>query len=226
MAPPASPPPPTERTTVRREDERASYDRAVIDAIVDEALLCHLGFVDADGFPVVIPTIHARVGDVLYVHGSAASRTLRRLSAEGVEACCTITLLDGLVVARSGFWSSMNYRSVLVFGTPRLVVDPAERVEALDALIEHMLPGRSQELRASSDLELRATKVLALALDESSAKVRTGDPDDEPSDLDGPAWAGTIPFRMVAGAPVPAANLAPGIPVPDAVRRAVRRHTE
>jgi nitroimidazol reductase NimA-like FMN-containing flavoprotein (pyridoxamine 5'-phosphate oxidase superfamily) len=194
----------------------------VIREIIDAAPICHLGLTDADGRALVIPTIHARVGDVLYIHGSVASRTIRRL-AEGIDVCCTITLVDGIVVARSAFWSSMNYRSVMVFGRSRLVEDPEEVAVALDAIVERMIPGRSAEVRPSTVPELRATRVIALPLDEASAKVRVGDPDDDPADLDGPAWAGVVPFVPTFGDPIAAANLASDIAVPNSVRRIVER---
>ncbi|CAB4574812.1 unannotated protein [freshwater metagenome] len=212
----------TERTRLRREPQRGSHDLALIHAIVDEAPICHLGLTDVDGHPLVVPTIHARLGDILYVHGSAASRALRRL-AGGIEACCTITHLDGLVVARSGFWSSMNYRSVMIFGRARLVDDPDEAMRALDAIVDHVLPGRSSEIRRPTAKEIAATKVIALPIDEASAKVRTGDPKDDPGDLGTDVWAGTVPFRVVSDPPVPAANLAPHVPVPASVRAASRR---
>ena len=208
----------SERTRLRREPERGVYDSEVIHAIIDAAAICHLGLTDHDGHPLVIPTIHARVGDQLYVHGSAASRTIRRL-AGGIDVCCTITLVDGIVVARSAFWSSMNYRSVMVFGRSRLVEDRDELALALDAIVNRMLPGRTAEVRESTDLELRATRVIALPLDEASAKVRTGDPNDDPADLDGAAWAGVVPFTQQVGDPIPAENLAAGIPVPSSVQQ-------
>jgi nitroimidazol reductase NimA-like FMN-containing flavoprotein (pyridoxamine 5'-phosphate oxidase superfamily) len=207
---------PTERTRLRREPQRGSHDLALINEIVDAAPICHLGLTDVDGHPLVVPTIHARIDDVLYVHGSAASRALRRL-AGGIEACCTITHLDGLVVARSGFWSSMNYRSVMIFGRARLVDDPDEAMRALDAIVDHVLPGRPVEIRRPTPKEIAATKVIALPLDEASAKVRIGDPKDDPADVDTDVWAGTVPLRLVAGAPVPAANLAAHVPVPPSV---------
>ena len=213
---------PSDRTRLHRESERGSHDPAVIRAIVDAAPICHLGLTDHDGRPLVVPTIHARVEDVLYIHGSVASRTIRRL-AEGIDVCCTITIVDGVVVARSAFWSSMNYRSVMVFGSSRLVEDPDERSLALDAIVDRTIPGRTAEVRAATDLELRATRVIAIPLDEASAKVRTGDPNDDPADLDGPAWAGVVPFTQQIGEPVPAANLDPDVPVPPSVQRMVLR---
>jgi nitroimidazol reductase NimA-like FMN-containing flavoprotein (pyridoxamine 5'-phosphate oxidase superfamily) len=218
--PEASSDAPSDRTRLHREPERGSYDPQVIREIIDTAPICHLGLTDSDGRPLVIPTIHARVGDLLYVHGSVASRTIRRL-AEGIDVCCTITLVDGIVVARSAFWSSMNYRSVMVFGRSRLVEDRDELAVALAAIVNRMIPGRSAEVRESTDLELRATRVIALPLDEASAKVRTGDPNDDPADLGGAAWAGVVPFTQQVGDAIPAANLAEGIPVPPSVQQIV-----
>lgn len=208
----------TERTRLRREAERGVFDRDAINEIIDAAVHCHLGFVGPDGQPFVIPTIHARVGDQLYVHGSAASRMMR-LAASGAPLCCTITHLDGLVVARSTFWSSMNYRSVVVLGEGRAVTDRAEKRAALDAIVERLLPGRTDEVRPSTPTELGQTKVIALGLTEASAKVRGGDPNDDPGDLDGDAWAGTLPLVQAWGAPQASANLAPGIAVPASVLR-------
>jgi len=201
----------TERTTLHRLPERGRHERADIDAILDEALTGQLAFVH-DGQPFSIPTIHARIDDTLYLHGSAASRMLR--TSTGQSVCYTVHLIDGIVVARTGFHSSMNYRSVVVLGAPRLVDDPDEKVTALNAVVGHVLPGRSSEVRPHTDKELRATRVLALALTEASAKVRTGDPVDEPEDMDGDAWAGVVPITIVHGEPVPAADLRPGIAVP------------
>lgn len=205
----------TDRTTLRRLPERGRHDRAAIDAVLDEALTGQLAFVH-DGRPFAIPTIHARVGDTLYVHGSAASRMLR--TSTGQPVCYTVHLIDGIVVARTGFHSSMNYRSVVVLDAPRLVDDPDEKVTALDAVVDHVLPGRTGEIRAHTDKELRATRVLALALTEASAKMRTGDPVDEPEDMAGDAWAGVVPITIVHGEPVAAADLRPGIGVPASAR--------
>jgi nitroimidazol reductase NimA-like FMN-containing flavoprotein (pyridoxamine 5'-phosphate oxidase superfamily) len=191
----------TERTTIRRLPKRGHYDRATIEAILDEALLCHIGFV-ADGQPVVIPTIHARIGDTLYVHGSAASRMLRTLR-DGVPACVTVTILDGLVLARSTFHHSMNYRSVVVFGTAREVTDREEKLRALEAIVEHVVPGRTREARAPNEKELVATMVLAMPIAEASAKIRTGPPLDDEEDYALPVWAGVIPMRLVTGEPIP-----------------------
>jgi len=191
--------PVTERTKVRRLPKRANYDRDTIHAIVDEALICHVGFV-VDGAPVVIPTIHWREGDDLYFHGSAASRMLRSLK-DGVDACVTVTLLDGLVLARSAFHHSMNYRSVVVFGKAR-VVDGEEKLRALDALVEHVIRGRSAEVRPPNEIELKQTLVLALPLEEASAKIRTGGPIDDEADYTLPVWAGVLPLKLTPGEPI------------------------
>ena len=204
-------PTPTSRTTVRRHPERGRYDRATIDAILDEALVCHVGFVH-DGQPFVIPTIHARAGDVLYLHGSKGSRMLRAL-AGGIDVCVTVTLLDGIVLARSVYNHSLNYRSAVVLGRALAVEEREEKLAALEAIVEHIAAGRSRDARAPSEEELKATAVLALPLDEASAKVRTGPPGDFEQDLDLPIWAGVIPLALVAGAPE-ADEGAAGLPVP------------
>lgn len=191
--------PVTGRTQVRRLPKRGHYDRETIHAILDEALICHVGFV-VDGSPVVIPTIHWREADTLYVHGSSASRMLRSLKG-GVEACVTVTLLDGLVLARSAFHHSMNYRSVVVFGKAR-EVDGDEKLRALDSLVEHVMPGRSRDVRPPNETELRATTVLALPLEEASAKIRTGGPVDDDEDYALPVWAGVVPMRLTRGEPL------------------------
>lgn len=209
--------PPSERTSVRRHHERGAYDRETIHGILDEALFCHLGVV-VEGSPRVIPTIHARIGETLYVHGSNASRTLRSLKA-GAEACVVVTLLDGLVLSRSAFGHSMNYRSVMVYGVPREVTDPDEKWEAQRALVEHVVPGRSADARMPDEKELRQTTIFAVSLEEASAKVRTGPPLDEGEDLELPVWAGVVPLRTVAGAPVPDPQLPEGIEPPDYARR-------
>ena len=186
----------TDRTRVRRERERGRYDRETIDAILDEALYCHLGFV-VDGQPYVIPTLHARQGDLVYVHGSSASRMLRH-AASGAPMCLTVTLLDGLVLAKSVFNHSIDYRSVVVLGTARQVEDDEKR-EALRLFTEHIAPGRWEEARQPTPVELKATAILALPLDEASAKVRTGPPEDEPEDVDLPVWSGVVPIHLAAG---------------------------
>jgi nitroimidazol reductase NimA-like FMN-containing flavoprotein (pyridoxamine 5'-phosphate oxidase superfamily) len=205
---PAIAEPPSARATVRRLRERGDYDRATIDAILDEALVCHLGVV-VGGAPVVLPTLHVRVGDTLYLHGAAANAMLKAGSTGPV--CATVTLIDGLVLARSAFHHSVNYRSVVVHGEGRAVTDEAEKRRVLDALVDHVVPGRSTETRPPNDVELKSTLVIAIPLDEASAKVRTGPPKDDPEDLDGPWWAGVIPVTTVRGEPEPAPDLDPGI---------------
>jgi nitroimidazol reductase NimA-like FMN-containing flavoprotein (pyridoxamine 5'-phosphate oxidase superfamily) len=184
-----------DRIRVKREPQRARYDRETIDAILDEAVLCHLGFA-VDGQPYVIPTLHARVGDTLYIHGSSASRALRHAGA-GAPVCVTVTLFDGLVLAKSVFNQSVNYRSAVVFGTARAVPDD-EKPAALEALTEQLVPGRWTEARQPTAQELKATSILALTIDEFSAKVRTGGPEDEPEDLDLPVYAGVVPVHLAA----------------------------
>jgi nitroimidazol reductase NimA-like FMN-containing flavoprotein (pyridoxamine 5'-phosphate oxidase superfamily) len=207
----------TERTTVRRLATRGVYDRDAIVAIIDEALICHVGFV-VEGRPVVIPTIHTRVGDELYFHGSAASRMLRSLKG-GVEACVTVTLLDGLVLARSAFHHSMNYRSAVVFGMAREVTSREEKLRVLDALVEHVCAGRSAEARPPNEAELRQTLVLALPIEEASAKVRTGGPVDDEEDYTLDIWAGVLPLRLMPHAPITDERLPAGIAVPEYVTR-------
>ena len=209
---------PSSRTRVKRVHERAVYDRARIDEILDAALICHLGF-ERDGQPYVIPTLHARIGDLLYVHGSAASRTLRAL-AEGIPACVTVTLLDGIVLARSVFEHSMNYRSVVVLGTATTVTSPDEKNAALEAFTEKLLPGRWADARPPTRKELKATSVLSLPLDEASAKVRDGGPDDgNTPDAELDVWAGHIPLTVRALPPVASSDLRPGIPAPAYAKR-------
>jgi uncharacterized protein len=186
---------------VRREPERAVYDRAAIDAILDEGLVCHLGFVH-DGQPFVIPTLYARLGDDVYVHGSAASRMLRTLEG-GVDACLTVTLLDGLVLARSIFNHSVNYRSVVVLGRAAAAEERQEKLRALEAFSNRLVPGRWADVRPPDDQELKATSILRLPLDEVSAKMRTGPPNDYERDLAVPVWAGVIPLSLEAGEPRP-----------------------
>lgn len=215
MARPAAPSP---RTRVRRVHDRAAYDRRTIDAVLDAGLICHLGFVH-EGQPFVIPTLHARIGDRLYVHGSTASRMLRTLS-EGTQACATVTLVDGIVLARSVFEHSLNYRSIVVLGLATPVTEPDEKDAALEAFTEKLLPGRYADARPPTRKELKATSVLSLPLDETSAKVRTGGPDDgDTPDAELDVWAGHIPLVMRALAPVPAPDLRSGISVPRYARR-------
>ncbi len=200
---------PSERSRVRRAPKRADYDRETIDAILDEALVAHVAFV-ADGQPYVIPTLHARVGDEVLVHGSAASRMVTLLGA-GVPACLTVTLLDGLVLARSAFHHSMNYRSVVVLGTARFVEGPEERERALEAFTEKLLPGRWDEVRPPTRQELKGTRVLALPLTEASAKLRAGDPVDDDEDYDLDVWAGVVGLTLTPGAPRPDVRLRAGV---------------
>jgi hypothetical protein len=209
---PASEYPPTPRTTPVRLAERARYDRETVHAVLDEALICHVAHV-RNGVPVVIPTIHAREGERLYLHGSTGS-TLARSGRDGIEVCLAVTVIDGIVLARSAFHHSMNYRSVVAHGVARLVTDPAERRHALDVVVDHVRSGRSAECRPPSTKELAATSVLVLDLNEVSAKCRTGDPVDEPEDLSGPWWAGVVPVGTVLGQPEPAADLAPDVSGP------------
>ena len=198
---------------MRRHPERGTYDRREIDAVFDEALFCHVGFA-VDGQPFVIPTIHARAGDVLYLHGSPASRLLREL-ARPVNVCVTATILDGLVLARSLYNHSMNYRSAVVFGRARGVEDPAEKLAALEAVAEHLVPGRWADARAPNEKEFAGTKVLAVDIEEGSAKVRSGPPGDFDADVPLPIWAGVIPLRLAAGQPVTDDRVPDGVPVPE-----------
>lgn len=193
-------PDPTPRARIVREPQRAVYDREAVNQILDEAFLCHIGFV-ADGQPYVIPTSYGRDGNVLYIHGSAASRMLRNLG-QGIPVCITVTLLDGLVLARSVFNHSMNYRSVVILGTATAVDDPAEKLAALRALSEHILPHRWDDSRQPNEKELKATSVLKIPLEEFSAKVRVGPPLDDEEDYSFPTWAGVIPLDTAVGAPI------------------------
>lgn len=203
------------RSTVRRMPERGKYDTETIHGILDEGFLCHVGFA-VEGQPFVIPTLYGRAGGTLYLHGSAASRTLRELS-RGIEACVTVTLTDGLVLARSGYHSSMNYRSVTAFGTARLIEEDERKVEALRTVSEHLLKGRWDEIRPPSPQELKATSVLEFAIAEAAAKVRTGGPNDDEEDYALPVWAGVLPVRIAPGAPLPDARLNAETPVPEHV---------
>jgi uncharacterized protein len=208
--------PASERVRLRRKRERGSYDREVIDAILDEALIAHLGIVDEHGQPFVIPTLHARSGDVVYCHGSTASRTLKALAA-GASACLTVTLIDGLVLARSAMHHSANYRSAMLIGQATLLEDLDEKRAALQAVVEHIVPGRWADVRAPSTNELRATAVLALPIAECSAKVRSGGPVDDEEDYALPAWAGVIPLASRARSPLPDERLRAGIEAPSYV---------
>lgn len=187
------------RTRVTRVPDRADYDLATVAAILDAAPICHVGVIDERGFPVVIPTLHARADEQLYLHGSAAGRTIK--AAGSSEICVTATLVDGLVLARSAFHHSINYRSVVIFGTGEVVEDEAGKLDALEAFTEKLIPGRWNDVRPPTRQELNGTAVVRLPIAESSAKVRTGGPIDEPEDYGLPVWAGTVPLRVVAGAP-------------------------
>ncbi|MFE0676276.1 pyridoxamine 5'-phosphate oxidase family protein [Streptomyces sp. NPDC058867] len=221
--PQQTPPPaaytPTDRTVPTRSAERASYDRELVHSILDQAYVCHLGFV-RDGAPVVLPTLFGRVGDTLYVHGSTGSRPLRMTGQEdpGLPVCLTVTHVDALILARSAFHHSINYRSVVVHGVARKVTDPEEKRIALDALVDHVVPGRSADSRPANKKELAATAVIRLDLDEVSAKLRTGGVNDEPEDLTLPHWAGVVPLRKGYEAPVDDPDLAPGTEVPAYLR--------
>jgi len=203
---------PTARTRVTREPHRGVYDREAAYQILDEGFICHVGFI-VDNQPFVIPTSYGRAGDNLYIHGSAASRMLRSMD-QGIPVCVTVTLLDGLVLARSVFNHSMNYRSVVVLGTAVAVEDPAEKLKALHALSEHILPGRWADVRQPNDKELKATLVMRLPITEFSAKVRQGPPIDDEEDYSFPTWAGVVPLKMQTGAPINDPRLDPACEVP------------
>jgi len=207
---------PTDRTVPTRSAQKASYDKDLVHAILDEGYVCHLGFV-RDGAPVVLPTLYGRVGETLYVHGSTGSRPLRMTGQAdpGLPVCLTVTHVDGLVLARSAFHHSINYRSVVVHGIAHDVTDPAEKLAALDALVDHVVPGRAADSRPANRKELAATAVIRLDLNEVSAKTRTGGVNDEPEDLALPHWAGVLPLRKGFEAPLPEADLAPGTAFPD-----------
>jgi uncharacterized protein len=212
------------RTSVRRHPERGVYDRESIDAILDEALFCHVGFVH-DGQPFVIPTIHARAGDELYLHGSPASHMLREIG-DGIDVCVTVTLLDGLVLARAVYNHSLNYRSVVLLGRARPLEERAEKLAALEAIVEHMVPGRAADARGPNEKELAGTKVLALPIREGSAKVRAGAPTDFAADAGLPVWAGVIPLALVPGEAEPAPELPDGVATPGYVAAYARAGME
>jgi nitroimidazol reductase NimA-like FMN-containing flavoprotein (pyridoxamine 5'-phosphate oxidase superfamily) len=216
---------PTPRTTPTRHPERVAYDRATAHAVLDEAVVAHVGFV-VDGRPVVLPQLHARVGDLLYLHGSTGARALLAAREGGLEVCVTVTLVDGLVLARSAFHHSLNYRSVVVHGRAEVVEDPEEKTAALEALVDAVAPGRPAGTRGPTRRELAATTVLRLPLAEVSVKVRTGPPLDDPEDLPLPYWAGVLPLRTVAGAPEPAPELPADAEVPEHVRGWHRRRPD
>ncbi len=200
---------------MKRLPARGRYDRETIDAILDEGFICHVGFA-VDGQPYVIPTGYARVGDLFYIHGSSASRMLKNI-ATGIDVCVTVTLIDGLVLARSAFHHSMNYRSVVILGNAELVEDPDEKDKVLEALTEHFVPGRWADVRWPTELELKATTVLKLTIEEASAKIRTGDPKDDEEDYAMDVWAGVLPLALAVGTPVPDARLDPSISAPNHV---------
>ena len=206
----------TDRTKLKRLPKRGHFDRETVYGILDEGFICHVGFAP-EGQPFVIPTGYARVGDKLYIHGSQASRMLRKLSG-GLDACVTVTIIDGLVLARSAFHHSMNYRSVVVFGRATIVEDPEEKIEALVALSEHFIRGRWAEVREPTEQELKATTVLSLPLVEASAKIRTGPPLDDEEDYAMNVWAGVIPLKLEAGEPIKDPRLPEGIEVPEYAR--------
>jgi nitroimidazol reductase NimA-like FMN-containing flavoprotein (pyridoxamine 5'-phosphate oxidase superfamily) len=214
----AAAPPASARVTVRRRAGRGAYDRAAVDRILDEGLIGHVALV-ADGQPYAIPMLYVRRGDQLYLHGSPLSRLLGH-AAGAAPICFTVTLLDGIVLARSAFHHSLNYRSVVVLGEARAVRDRSEKLAALEALVEHVVSGRTADARGPDEQELKATEVVALTLDEASAKARTGPPVDAAGDYALPVWAGEIPLRVTAGAPLPDGRCA--VPVPDYLRRARR----
>ena len=195
----------TERTRLRRLPKRGAFDRETIYPILDEAFICHVGFA-IDGQPYVIPTGFARIEDDLYIHGSSASRMLRNI-AKGIDVCVTVTLLDGLVLARSAFHHSMNYRSVVILGKAELVTDADEKNKALEAFTEHVIPGRWAEVRWPTELELKATSVLKLPIEEVSAKIRTGDPIDDEEDYEMDVWAGVLPLKLQCEPEVPDSGL-------------------
>jgi uncharacterized protein len=212
----------TERTRLRRIPKRGVFDRDTINSILDEGIICHVGFA-VDGKPFVMPTGYARIGDRLIIHGSSASRMMRSI-ADGIEVCITVTLLDGLVLARSAFHHSMNYRSVVIFGIASMVTAEEEKMEALKALTEHIIPGRWPEIRWPNALELKATTVLTLPIEEASAKVRTGDPIDDEEDYEMGVWAGVLPVSLVPGEPVRDARIKEGVVMPAHVSDYSRNH--
>jgi nitroimidazol reductase NimA-like FMN-containing flavoprotein (pyridoxamine 5'-phosphate oxidase superfamily) len=205
----------TERTRIYRKPGRGSYDRELVHSLLDEALTCHVGFVQ-DGQPFVIPTIHARVEETLFLHGAKGNRMLKALT-DGTPCCVTVTLVDELVLARAALHHSLNYRSVMVLGSAHEVTDPDEKAEALRAVVEHIAPGRADEVRGPDETDLKSTKVLSMEIEEASAKVRTGPPVDEEKDLELPNWAGQLPLTSGTGDPVPTPDLGQDLPVPESV---------
>ncbi len=205
--------PRNERNTVRRRAERGRYDRDTVYSILDSSFLCHLGFV-SDGQPFVIPTLYGREGDTIFVHGSSVSRMLRDLS-EGIRACVTVTIVDGMVLARSAFHHSMNYRSVTAFGTGSEVSDPDEKLHALKLISDNVLPGRWEDARLPTANELNVTSVISIPIEDAAAKIREGDPKDDAKDYELPVWAGILPITSFIGGPIPDTKLEEGIEVPD-----------
>ena len=212
--------PRTERNTVKRRAERGRYDHETVNAILDAGYLCHLGFV-VEGQPFVIPTLYGRERDTIFVHGSSVSRMLRNLS-EGVRACVTVTHTDGIVLARSAFHHSMNYRSVTAFGTGTLVDDDETKMSALKLISENVLPGRWNDVREPTKKELDVTTVIAIVIEEAAAKIREGDPKDDAKDYDLPVWAGVIPFETSFGDPISDPKLAEGIGLPEHIKQLYR----
>ena len=206
----------TERTTLKRLPKRGNYEREIVNAILDEGFICHVGFI-VDNRPFVIPTGYGRAGDQLYIHGSAASRMLRTLR-EGIDVCVTVTLIDALVLARSAFHHSMNYRSVVIFGCAQVVEDIDEKMKALHVFTDHIMRGRWEESRQPNEKELRATLVLSLPLAEASAKIRTGPPIDDEEDYELPVWAGELPLHLATGEAVQDPQLKSGIELPEYIR--------
>jgi uncharacterized protein len=206
----------TERTRIYRKPGRGSYDRDLVHSILDEALTCHVGFV-ADGQPFVIPTIHARDRETLYLHGAKGNRMLNSL-IDGTPCCVTVTLIDDLVLARAALHHSLNYRSVMVLGEAHEVTDPAEKERALHTVVEHIAPGRADEIRGADETDLRSTRVLSIPIEEASAKVRTGPPIDEEADLELPHWAGQLPLTQGTAEPIPAPDLAGDPAIPDSIK--------
>ncbi len=209
--------PPSERVRLRRKRERGRYEKDVIEAILDEALIAHLGITGDAGQPFVVPTLHARSGGVVYCHGSLGSRTIRALAA-GAPACLTVSLIDGLVLARSAMHHSANYRSVMLLGQARPLSEEREKRAALEAIVEHIVPGRWREVRQPTDNELAATAIVAFPIEEASAKIRSGGPVDDEPDLELQVWAGVLPLASAAGEPQRDALLDPAIPLPSYLR--------
>jgi len=216
---PADQSPPSARTKVRRLPERGRYERQIVDSILDEGFVCHVG-VDDGGLVRVVPTNYGREGDFIYLHGAVGNASLK--AAIDSEICVTVTLVDGLVLARAAFHHSVNYRSVTIYGIASEVTDPAEKRRVLESVVEHIVPGRTADARGPNDSELRTTRVLRLAIGESSAKVRTGGPKDDAEDMDMPIWSGQIPMHTVAGAPVPDPDIPAGVDVPAYVSQYAR----